>query len=162
MTEQEFWRLIDTSREESGGDLEELVDALTQHLASLPPSEIVAFDKQLGALLDRAYDWGLWGAAFLINGGCSDDGFLYFRAWLVAQGRTVYEAALADPESLVDVAEPDAELEELLGVAESAYQEATGEELPVRESTEPDEPRGEEWEEDELQERFPRLSERFG
>jgi hypothetical protein len=91
-----------------------------------------------------------------------DDGFLCFRAWLVAQGQAVYEAALAGPESLVDVAEPDSELENLLGVAENAYQEATGEELPVREDTEPDEPRGEEWEEDELEERFPRLSERFG
>jgi hypothetical protein len=162
MTEQELWRLIEASREDSGGDLDEMVDALTQRLASLPPSDIVAFDKQLGALLDRAYDWGLWGAAYVINGGCSDDGFLYFRAWLVAQGQAVYEAALADPESLVDVAEPDAELEALLGVAENAYQEATGEELPVRENTEPSEPRGEAWEEDELEERFPRLSERFG
>ncbi len=159
---QEFWRLIDLSREDAGGDLKEMMDVLTQRLCSRPPSDIVAFDRHLGALLDRAYDWGLWGAAYVINGGCSDDGFVYFRAWLVAQGQAVYEAALADPESLVEVAEPEGELEDLLAVAANAYQEATEEELPERENTEPDEPRGEAWEEDELAERFPRLSERFG
>jgi hypothetical protein len=28
-----------------------------------------------------------WGAAYLANGGCSDDGFDYFRGWLIGQGR---------------------------------------------------------------------------
>jgi hypothetical protein len=41
-----------------------------------------------------------WGAAYLANGGCSDDGFDYFRGWLIGQGRKVYETVLADPDSL--------------------------------------------------------------
>ena len=51
--------------------------------------------------MDRAYRQELWGAAYLINGGCSDDGFVYFLGWLIAQGRDVYQAALPDPDSLV-------------------------------------------------------------
>lgn len=161
MTEKEFWRIIEDCRQDTGGDLEELVDVLTQRLASLPPTDIIAFDQQLYARLGHAYDWDLWGAAYVINGGCSDDGFLYFRGWLVAQGQAVYEAALADPETLVDVAEPEAELEQFIHVAQDAYQEATGEELPMRANVEPSEPRGEPWEEDELEDLFPVLSERF-
>jgi hypothetical protein len=41
----------------------------------------------------------LWAAAYLIEGGC-DDGFMDFRAGLMLQGRTAFEAAVADPDSL--------------------------------------------------------------
>jgi len=42
----------------------------------------------------------------LINGGCSDDGFFYFRAWLISRGQKVYDAALQNPDSLAKVADP--------------------------------------------------------
>jgi hypothetical protein len=50
----------------------------------------------------ESYRWDLWGAAYLINGGCSDDGFDYFRGWLLSQGRAIWQATLADPDSLAD------------------------------------------------------------
>ncbi len=45
--------------------------------------------------------------AYQLNGGCSDDcfvyfRFVYFRCWLLAQGRATWEAALCDPDSVVD------------------------------------------------------------
>lgn len=40
------------------------------------------------------------GAAYLINGGRSDDGFDHFRGWLLTQGRATWQAALAEPDSL--------------------------------------------------------------
>jgi hypothetical protein len=39
--------------------------------------------------------------AYQLNGGCSDDCFVYFRCWLLAQGRASWEAALGDPDSLM-------------------------------------------------------------
>ena len=45
----------------------------------------------------------MWGAAYVIHGGCSDDGFEYFRRWLISRGRKAYEAALADPDSLAQL-----------------------------------------------------------
>ena len=57
----------------------------------------------------EAYFWGLWGVAYLVNGGCSDDGFEYFRNWLVLQDRDVFEAAVRHPDSLADVVDPDEE-----------------------------------------------------
>jgi len=44
-----------------------------------------------------SYRVDLWGAAYLINGGCSDDAFEYFRGWLIVQGRGTYERIVADP-----------------------------------------------------------------
>jgi Protein of unknown function (DUF4240) len=63
----------------------------------LPPFEV----QHRQAFAD-SYDWGLWGAAYVIDGGCSDDGFDYFRAYLISRGRAVFEAAMADPDSLAD------------------------------------------------------------
>ena len=52
---------------------------------------------------DLAYQYGLWNAASIMCNGCSDDGFIDFRGWLIAQGRDIYFGALKDPDSLADV-----------------------------------------------------------
>jgi hypothetical protein len=49
-----------------------------------------------------SYLGSLWAAAYRINGDCSDDGFDYFRDWLITQGRDMFEAAVADPDALAD------------------------------------------------------------
>jgi len=133
MDKAQFWRLIEDAKAKSGGDCEEQAELLKGALVKLPPEEIIAFGGIMDELLDQAYRWDLWGAGELINGFCSDDGFFYFRGWLVAQGRTVYENALANPDSLADVVEPDsddAECEALLYVAGRAYKATMGKETP--------------------------------
>lgn len=82
-----FWRLIETSHTEARGDIEQQIARLTAAVAALEPDEIVAFDRLFRAQMNRAYRWDLWAAASIINGGCSDDGFEYFRAWLIAHHR---------------------------------------------------------------------------
>ena len=61
-------------------------------------------------LLDKAYVATLWDAADIIGCGCSDDGFWDFRGWLIAQGQKVYENALSDPESLLDLIDVDEDM----------------------------------------------------
>jgi hypothetical protein len=64
----------------------------------------------------------------------------------------------------MDHVEDEVECEDLLYVAIRAYEEQTGEEMPVMtvSLSDSEEPRGTPWEEDELPGRFPRLSARFG
>lgn len=124
----EFWSVIDRSRAGDAG-LDEQLENLRDILSEWTPEKLVEFAIVLFRLHSESYDARLWGAAFLINGGCSDDGFDYFRGWLIAQGRRVYEAALADPDSLADVAGADAaELEEILSLPADVYEETTGRE----------------------------------
>src|ERR1700731_1618466 len=66
-------------------------------------SRTSSFEAAFRRYLNMAYTWDLWGAASVIHGGCSDDGFEYFRRWLVLRGRDVYEDALADPDSLAQL-----------------------------------------------------------
>ena len=40
--------------------------------------------------------------AYTVLGGCSDDGFDYFRFWLLTRGKTVYYNAIENADSLCD------------------------------------------------------------
>ncbi len=89
MTPRKFWTLMKAARDADDG---EQFEALKGALLRLKPEEMLAFNKRYEELIDAAYSNDLWGAAYLINGGCSDDGFHYFRVWLVSQGEEVYKA----------------------------------------------------------------------
>ena len=130
-------------------------------LAGLSPAAIVAFQRLLDERLDESYTWDLWAAAYLINGGCSDDGFDYFRGWLIGQGEGAYRDALRDPETLLAIAEPDTEGEAMLYVAIEAYERLTGEELPPRPHARRAEPAGAPWDEESVGAKYPRLAARF-
>jgi hypothetical protein len=163
MDEAQVWRLIEDAKQQSSGECDAQAARVEQALGGLPPEEIVAFDRAFDDLHKAAYRWDLWGASYLINGGASDDGFAYFRCWLIAQGREVYERALADPDSLADVIGPDleeAECEDLWHAPAMAYEKKTGHEM-VAETAGPaveSEPAGRKWVEDELDALLPRLA----
>jgi hypothetical protein len=65
----------------------------------LEPGELLEFQRHFNKMQTESYSWNLWGAAYLMNAGCSDDGFEYFRAWLLAQGRDAVEKAFEDPDT---------------------------------------------------------------
>jgi hypothetical protein len=135
-----FWKLIADARASvtDPSDSEAVVAAATSLLAAQPPAEIVAAQQVLWDLLAHSYQHPLWAAAYLINGGCSDDGFDYFRGWLLTQGEDTYDSVLASPDSLaslpvvVAAAESDREIEceDALSIAWNAHIKATGMHLP--------------------------------
>jgi len=166
MDPDQFWKLIDAARKVARGDQDELVENLRTRLARLSAAKIASFHGRMQVLLASAYRWDLWAAAFIMNGGCSDDGFAYFRAWLVAQGRETFEKALENPESLaaaklVFADAGEYELESLLYAASEAYEEKTGDALPQPTDSAPPEPAGVQWTEDDLPSRYPVLWEKF-
>ena len=69
-----------------------------------------------------------------MNGGCSDDGFEYFRLWVISRGSEVYENARADPDSLITVADAEVpedifDFESFWYVALDAFKNETGKDL---------------------------------
>ncbi len=110
-----------------------------------------------------SYKWDLWGAAYLINGGCSDDGFDYFCDFLISEGKEAYEEALANPDSLSELNDiEDADLEEYRYSIDEAYEELTDEEMPNETIEFPKEPKGQQWVEDDLLKMFPQLAAKYG
>lgn len=132
MDTDRFWLIVETATEHDPENAEEWDTLLVNQLKKLPPGEILEWDRIFGELTARAYRNDLWAAAYLINGGASEDGFYYFRCWLIGMGYDVYTNTLANPDSLADVVQPhwmsggiDAEAE-IYAVAYRAWQDVTG------------------------------------
>ncbi|GAA3066712.1 DUF4240 domain-containing protein [Streptomyces olivoverticillatus] len=171
MDETEFWELIDSTREGAEGDAEDQADLLVERLVQLAPDDVVDFARHFEARYNRAYLWDLWGAASVLLDGASDDAFDCFRCWLIGQGREVFEGAVHDPDHLAELLddfdpEVDGDAEDLGYAADEAYEQLTGvAEVPdLGLPPQPAEPMGSPFDPEDdavLEERFPRLWERF-
>lgn len=164
MDKTKFWQIIDSACGSDAARSEEWYSHLRAELKKLPSDEIVEWNHTFDRLADEAYKVDLWGAAYLINGGASDDGFYYFRCWLIGMGRQVFEAALQNPDSLADVAKPDMIAEaEIYAAAHRAWMDVTGnsnlDTYPARKENAA--LVGEDWDFDdnaEMKQRLPRLA----
>jgi hypothetical protein len=167
LDEPRFWDIIDSAGRTALDDPERQLAVVRERLGGLSPKELVEFHTLFNRRMADAYTWDLWGAAYLINGGCSDDGFAYFRAWLISRGQSVYSAALRDPDSLSSIVDPDRddyEFEALWGAAQEVYEETTGSEMPADDSAWPAEPTGVRWDFDDDEQvawRLPALAELY-
>jgi hypothetical protein len=141
MRTDEFWALIDDARTGADGGTKSITARLVARLATRDVTEIVGFDRHLGRVLAASYLADLWAAAYLINGGCSDDGFEDFRCWLILQGRATFAKAVGAPDSLAElpaIRQAAVTGEEfgagaVLDVARDAYLSATATEMPAQE-----------------------------
>ena len=59
------------------------------------------FDFIFNQNCHKSYTSDLWAAAYIVMGGCSDDCFDYFRAWVLYLGKKSYVAAIENPETLL-------------------------------------------------------------
>ena len=177
MDEEQFWAIVQTAVDEAGDDEEAYLEVVKRELSKLSLKEMIGFRLRTDKLLYDSYTSEMWCAGYLMNGGCSDDGFEYFRLWVISRGRKVYEAAMANPDNLIDYIDDDDEMDffefELFWyVALEAFEEAVDAELydyvddDNFKTCEGNYPNFEfNWEEDEpesMQKLCPRLFERFG
>ncbi len=135
MDEEMFWGLIDKFDWDHTGDDDRVLSPAVDALSEMPEADISGFQtilaSKLYALDGRAWArrtgkhiW--WGEPDKL----SVDGFLYARCVVVANGRALFEAVLADPKKMPK----DMEFEALLSVARAALVKKTG-----REDAEPEE-----------------------
>ncbi|MEB2846966.1 DUF4240 domain-containing protein [Rhizobiales bacterium RZME27] len=125
-----FWQIVDAS---SDKDEEAQIARFRGTLDKLSDQDLVDFISLYWAVDRELYTMRLWAAAYLINGGASDDGFTDFRAWLIARGRLITERALADPDSLAELGvESDSATFELFGyVMYGAFKARSGDANPA-------------------------------
>ncbi len=147
--------------------MEKQLEDLRRLLLELPPKQIIGFRDRFREQMDRAFRWDLWGAAYIIASGCSNDGFVYFRHWLISMGQRVFQEALVNPESLAGGADApgveDVFFEEFAYVPAEAYAEVTGREIPPYTGHVQPLPKGDKWSSagDDLKSRFPILWARY-
>jgi hypothetical protein len=164
MESKKFWKIIENTKSESSGDYEKQQSLLERELLKLTAKEVLEFDNKFRTLRGKIYTWDFWAAAYIINGGCSDDCFSDFRGWLIGQGKSIFESAVQNIETLSELKETnDGNWEGLSYISTDIYKKKTGNDMP-NEIQENFEIIGEEWEEDEneLKNRFPKLYAKFG
>ena len=151
MNDDQFWTII---KQAQGTDIAENLKPI---LAKLPLKDIFSFGEILDGKIADLHRWDIWGIAYIVNGGCSDDGFEYFRCWVVAQGKEFYNKLATDPDDVfTDSDVSDCECEELGYVAGKVYKQVSKQEIPQISRKYVKDPSGESWEEDDLEELFPK------
>ncbi len=155
-----FWTIVDSLK-----DAKDREGMLREKLEELSDEEVSSFQEHFDKLFDQAYDWKLWGAAYLINGGCSDDSFMDFRYGVITRGRDLFERATSDPDSLSELnIDFDKLFDETIAyVAAEVYESRGHDRIPRLESA-VGEPKGEEWDfddESENRKHLPRLTEKY-
>jgi hypothetical protein len=166
LDEGKFWQLIAETRSAAGNDTARQSELLKDRLTHLSPQAIVEFERIRHRLDRRAYTGNLWGAAYVIEDGCSDDCFRDFRGYIISLGRGPYENALSNPDSLASVAQSaeTGDWENADNVAPDAYSSVTGGDFPGDTSDLSGRPRGTPFHENDaagLAKRYPRLAARF-
>lgn len=165
-----FWQLIEESHRQTD-DYQQQGVILSKMLESLDTDAILDFEDHMADRMRELYRWDLWAVADIMNGGASDDGFDYFRQWIVAQGRAFYDTVLQAPERAAEAVpvgtEDDhwrRECESMLPAARWAYENKTRQEIPPSEkplTMVGEEPYGEFLDDDEQERRYPQLWARF-
>ena len=160
MNKEKFWQLIQRVHVEGLDDMDKKSELIKEALAKLSADEVIGFQTLFDEQMDKAYSWELWGAAYVIGGGCSDDAFTDFRSALISRGETSFKAVLANPDSLAEqTLDEDTLFYEGFQYAVSEGVEAAADSRPERYKPHPSEPSGEEWadDEDSLKSLYPKL-----
>ena len=131
LDEDTFWRIIDNSLR-STRDQDEQERHLIFEIGKLTPKEMIGFRLRTDYLLYHTYTSEMWCAGYIMNGGCSDDGFEYFRCWVISRGKDTFKNAQANPDHLInEVVEgtESYEFESFWYVALEAFNRKTGKDL---------------------------------
>ena len=161
MNEEVFWELIQESREASEFD-SDFIEILRDKLEAMSATEIKKFQKILLEKMNELNHWDIWALAYIVRKGCGDDEFDYFKAWVISKGKEAFEDVKAMRlEKLKELfEESDPQLEEFMYVAQNAYENKKYEEMPMPRVK--DKPiQGQEWEEEKICERYPKLCAMF-
>ncbi len=126
----QFWSLIDDAVKASNGDNALKEQYLTTELEKRSLEEIIHFEVAFRKCVIEADDFKVMAAQKIITDYVSDDTYLYFRCWLIGQGKTVYEETLKNPDYLANIVSDrdPCNWQEIMYVATTAYSNKTGKE----------------------------------
>ena len=126
-----FWNIVDSSvKNTKNQDAQE--SFLVKEIEKLTPKQMIGFRLRTDKLLYDTYNSEMWCAGYIMNGGCSDDGFEYFRNWIISRGKDTYYKAKENPDSLISEfieGEEYYDFESFWYVALTAFENKTGKEL---------------------------------
>lgn len=131
LDETTFWNIVESSLKNTSNQ-EDQETYLVKEIEKLTPKQMIGFKLRTDKLLYDTYTSEMWCAGYIMNGGCSDDGFEYFRNWIISRGKDTYYKAKENPDNLIsEVIEGEDyyDFEGFWYVALTAFENVTGKEL---------------------------------
>jgi Protein of unknown function (DUF4240) len=131
LDENLYWGIIEKSLKNTNNQ-DEQQHFLIKEISNLTPKEMIGFRLRTDKLLYDTYNSEMWCAGYIMNGGCSDDGFEYFRNWIISRGKETYYKAKENPDNLITQVNMDVnmyEFESFWYVALDAFKNKTGKDL---------------------------------
>jgi len=125
-----FWSLVDDAVKSSKGDNVLKEKHLSGELEKHSLGEIIDFEIAFRKCIIDADYYKVMAAQKIIEGYVSDDSYLYFRCWLIGQGKTVYTETLINPDYLAAIANKGdvCDWEAIMYVATDVYTKKSGKE----------------------------------
>ena len=130
LDEDLYWQIVEQSLAETE-DQDEQEQYLIREIGKLSTRQMIGFRLRTDQLLYDTCNSEMWCAGYVMNQGCSDDGFEYFRNWIISRGKEVYYNAKENVDSLITEVEEgkEYEFEAFWYVALEAFQNKTGKDL---------------------------------
>lgn len=131
LDEDLYWSIISKSLKKTNNQ-DDQEQFLIKEIGNLTPTQMIGFRLRTDKLLYDTYNSEMWCAGYIMNGGCSDDGFEYFRNWVISRGKETYYNAKQNPDNLISEVIEGAEFydfESFWYVALEAFQQKTGKDL---------------------------------
>ncbi|MEP1489133.1 MAG: DUF4240 domain-containing protein [Algibacter sp.] len=131
LDETVFWNIVDLSIKNTKNQ-DDQERYLVKEIGKLTLKQMIGFRLRTDKLLYDTYNSKMWCAGYIMNGGCSDDGFEYFRNWIISRGKKTYYKAKENPDSLItEFIEGDEyyDFESFWYVALTAFENKTGKKL---------------------------------
>lgn len=126
-----YWAIIAKSLKQTNNQ-DDQEQFLIKEIGNLTPIKMIGFRLRTDKLLYDTYNSEMWCAGYIMNGGCSDDGFEYFRNWVISRGKETYYKAKENPDNLIDEVDSQLEMydfESFWYVALEAFKQKTGKDL---------------------------------
>lgn len=131
LDEESYWKIIENSLKETTNEEDQEV-FLTSALEKLSPKEMIGFRLRTDKLMFDSYTSNLWCANYIISNGAGDDGFDYFRCWLISRGKEAYYKTQENPDYLVNLVGNEPETYDFEGfwyVAMNAFKNETNKDI---------------------------------
>jgi hypothetical protein len=131
LDEEIYWKIIAESLSATTNQEDQEL-YLINEIEKLSPADIIGFRLRTDKLLFDTYNQKLWCAAYIMNNGCTDGGFEYFRCWLISRGKEAFYKTKLEPDYLVNLLVKDQESYEFEGfwyVGMNAFKNKTEEDL---------------------------------
>ncbi|PLX15712.1 MAG: hypothetical protein C0599_16275 [Salinivirgaceae bacterium] len=108
MDEEQYWKIVEKNYRSARGDESIQASSIVRELMFNNPTVIISFQKRTYQLANLAHTSNLWAAAYVINGGCSDDSFKDFKHWVISLGKSAFYRCVKTPDNLIPYIEKKA------------------------------------------------------